>query len=150
MEVARDIMEPALVVAPATDLRELARQLLGADAEGACVCGDNGQLLGVITGMDLVFREKRSQQPLGNQILDFVLGFGQQAARDLERAAATNVHELMTTQVVWVEPTTPLDQVATVMADHHVSTIPVCEDGAPVGVITRRAMIAAALRHLLR
>jgi CBS domain-containing protein len=121
--------------------------LIGSDGESACVCDAAGELVGIVSGMDLVFRERRPG--LRETLVDLVLSFGQQAARDLERIAATRVGELMTADVVTVEPTTPLDEVAAAMAHHRVSTVPVVEDGRVVGVITRRLMIGSALRRLL-
>jgi CBS domain-containing protein len=35
------------------------------------------------------------------------------------------------------------------MVENHVSMIPIVEGGRPIGVVTRRVMIATALRHLL-
>ncbi|MEQ1566880.1 MAG: CBS domain-containing protein [Myxococcota bacterium] len=149
METARDIMEPALVVDPSTDLATFARQLVGADAEGACVVDSDGRLVGIVTGMDLVFREQRVAIAPEASLIDLVLSFGSGAARTLEKLAAERVGDLMTTEVVWVEPGTPLDQVAAEMVQRRVSTVPVVHEGVPVGVITRRLMIATALRRLL-
>lgn len=148
--IARDIMEPALILRPTADLAELARQLLASDAEGACVCGDDGKLVGVVTGMDLVAREHRREWTVGEALVDLVLTFGSQSARELERLAATTVGELMSPQPVWAEPDTPIGDVATSMVRQRLSTIPVLEDGVPIGVVTRRAVIGAAARHLLQ
>jgi len=146
--LARDIMEPALIVAPEAGLQELAHQLLASDSEGACVCDASGKLVGVVTGMDLVFREKKVHAGFRDVLRDLVMGFAQ-TARELERIAATRVDELMATEVLTVVPTTPLDQVASLMVQERISTVPVIDRGAVVGMISRRVMIATALNRLL-
>ena len=150
MQVARDVMEPAALVGPAMELVELAERMLAADVEGLCVVDDDGILVGVVTGMDLVYREKRVHAPSTFALLDLVIQIGaRRTVRELEKIGATKVDELMSRELVVVEPHTPLDQIATRMVEDRVSMIPVVEGGRPVGVVTRRAMIAVALRHLL-
>lgn len=150
MRVARDIMEPVALIAPDTELKDLARRLLAADVEGMVVVDDAGALVGVVTGMDLVFRERRVHTPSTFALLDLVIQIGaRRTVRELEKIAATKVDELMTRQVVFAEPETPLDQLASLMVDNHVSILPVVDHGRPIGVVTRRGMIAITLRHLL-
>ena len=150
MQVARDILEPAVLVEPSLSLRALAERLLAADVEGVCVVNEAGTLVGVVTGMDLVFREKRVQTPSTLALLDLVIQLGgRKTVRELEKIGATQVDELMTREVVTVPPDAPIDRIATVMVERHVSILPVVEHGRPLGVITRRGMIALSLRHLL-
>jgi CBS domain-containing protein len=150
MQVASDIMVPAALTGPDVDLKALARELLAADVEGMCVVDTDGKLVGVVTGMDLVFREKQVQPPTTFALLDLVLQFGaRRTVRELEKIGATRVDELMTSEVLVAAPSTTLEKLATMMVDNHVSMVPIVEDGRPVGVVTRRVMIATALRHLL-
>lgn len=150
MKVARDVMEPAALVSPSLDVTELARHMLASDVEGVCVVGADGRLVGVVTGMDLVFREKKVHPPVMVALLDIVLSFGaKRTQRELEKMAAMTVDHLMTREVVSGLPETPIDEVATWMVEQHLSMIPILDHGAPIGVVTRRGMIAATLRHLL-
>lgn len=149
MKLAKDLMEPATVVSPAASLRELAQQLIAADTEGVCVCDEDGTLVGVVTGMDLVFRERHVSPPSMVAIFDLVLQFGGMSLREIEKIEATTVGELMTREVVTVQRTTPIDEIATLMVDKHLSLLPVLEGGRPIGVVTRRAMVAFTLRLLL-
>lgn len=150
MLVAKDIMEPAALVAPDTELKELAARLLAADVEGMCVVDAGGALVGVVTGMDLVFRERRVHAPSTFALLDLVIQVGaRRTIREFEKIAATKVEDLMSREVVFADPTTPIDALASMMVDRHVSMIPVVEHARPVGVVTRRGMIAVSLRHVL-
>jgi CBS domain-containing protein len=150
LEIARNVMEPAPLVSPELDLKELAQRLLAADVDGVCVVDDAGRLVGVVTGMDLVFREKKVHPPAMIAVLDLVLTFGgRRTERELEKMAAVNVGALMTREVVTAVPETPVDELATRMVEQHLSMIPVVEGGVPIGVVTRRGMVRATLRHLL-
>jgi CBS domain-containing protein len=142
-------METATVVSPSLPLVDLARELLATDAEALCVV-DGDRLVGVVTGMDLVFREKQVHQPTTITFLELVLQVGlAQTRRELEKISATSVGELMTRDVVTVSPETALDELATKMVQGHLSMIPILDDGRLVGVVTRRGMLRAALHHLL-
>ena len=118
--------------------------------EGVCVCNDVRTLVGVVTGMDLVFREKHITPPAVVAILDLVLQFGRVSAREIEKIEAATVGDLMTREVVTVERTTPVDQIATLMVDKHLSLLPILEGGRPIGVVTRRGMVAFTLKLLLK
>jgi CBS domain-containing protein len=146
---ARDIMQPAKVVRPDTRLTDLAQELLTSGADAVCVA-EAGRLVGVLTGMDLVYREKRVHAPVTITLLDLVFQLGgHRTEREIEKMSAMIVTDLMTREVITVAPGTPLDEVATQMVEKHLSIVPVVEDDRLVGVVTRRAMVEVALRHLL-
>jgi CBS domain-containing protein len=149
VKLAQDVMEPATLVSPRASLRELAQQLVAADVEGVCVCDDAGILVGVVTGMDLVFQQKKIEAPTAFVIFDLVLQFGRLSHREIEKMEAVTVGDLMTREVITAMRTTPLDEIATKMVSKHISLVPVLEAGRPIGVITRRGMIGASLRMLL-
>lgn len=149
MDRARDILEPAATVPPTTTLPDLARDLLELDTEAVCVI-EGDRLVGVVTGMDLVYREKRVQLPVPIVVLDLVFQLGaRRAEREIEKISAVTVGELMTRDVVTVGPDTPVDEIAAKMVEQHLSMVPVLDDGRLVGVVTRRAMVELALRHLV-
>jgi CBS domain-containing protein len=146
MKVARDVMEPALVVPPDLPIAELARLLLENDADGVCVV-EGGALVGVATAMDLVYREKEIAGPTVVAIWDLVLPLGlQKARREAQKVGAADVRGLMTREVVTATGDEPLQHVATRMVDEHLSLVPVLEAGELVGVVSRRSVVAAILR----
>ena len=151
MRHATDAMHPAVPLPPSTSIPDLAKTLLQADADGVCVVDGDGRLLGVVTAMDLVFREAPVHAPTYVALFDLVLGFGQkQTKRDLARIRAQTVGELMTTEVRVATPQTPLVEVAGWMRDEHLSMIPVVQDGEILGVVTRRSMVQHTLSHFVR
>ena len=55
----------------------------------------------------------------------------------------TTVREVMTTELVMVEPTATVAEAATVMGGHHVGSAVVCEQGALTGIFTERDILKA-------
>ncbi|MEZ4237951.1 MAG: CBS domain-containing protein [Myxococcota bacterium] len=117
---------------------------------GMCVVDDDGKLVGVVTGMDLVFPREAGGAAVDVRAARPGHQFGaRKTVRELEKVGAMTVDDLMTRRSSPPPQTPLLETLATRMVEDHVSMIPVVEDGRPVGVITRRVMIATALRHLL-
>lgn len=145
MKTARDLMRPAVTVGPHTGLRQLAETLLNHGVDGACVL-EAGKLVGVVTTMDLVFREKKVHLPTLFHILDAVIPMGSmdKAEKEIARIASTKVGELMTRKVFTVSPDTPMDELATLMVDKNLTLLPVVKDGALLGVITKPALLAGS------
>ncbi len=149
MQHARDVMETLQGIGADASVQALARELLERDLDGLCVLDADGALLGVVTAMDLVYRDKRVHPPITVALLDLVLQFGRQRTEEeLRKIAARTVGELMTREVVTATPETTLEDLATWMVEQHVSMVPVIEGGRPIGVVTKRAIVSSALRRL--
>jgi CBS domain-containing protein len=142
MKTARDILEPAVTVSADLPVRELAARLLDAGIDGACVV-DGDTLLGVVTTMDLVFKEKQVHLPTMLYILDAVIPLG--SARDvdaeLHKMAGSTAGDLMTRKVISVGPDAGLDEVATRMVEDHLTLVPVVDAGRLLGVVTKRSLL---------
>jgi CBS-domain-containing membrane protein len=145
MKSARQLMTaPAPTLRADTPIREIARRLVEEGLEGACVVGDDGKLIGVVTAMDLIFQEKRPHLPAVFTFMDAVLVFGRRRTEaELTRMGGTTAAAIMTDRPRTATPDTPLDQLATLMVDKHYTLIPVLEAGALVGVITRASVLRA-------
>ncbi|RME21097.1 MAG: CBS domain-containing protein [Deltaproteobacteria bacterium] len=146
MQTAQDILDPnPLTVSPDTRVDDLARKLLEAGREGACVVDDAGRLIGVVTAMDLVYKEKRLHLPTLFTFMDAVIPLGwKRAERELEKIAGITVGQIMTRDVVTVGPGAGLDEIATLMVDKHLTMLPVVDGDRLLGVVDKRAVLAAA------
>jgi len=138
-----------LTVPPNFAVDALAAQLDEAGQPGAIVVDEAGTVLGVVTEMDLVFRNKNVHLPTIVAILDAVVEIdpGGRAKAELKKATASTVADLMTRGVVSASPTTPLSDVADWMVDRGLSMVPILDEGRLVGVVTRRSAMRAAFRH---
>ena len=151
MRHATDAMHDAITLFADASIETLARTLLDAEADGVCVIDGDGGLIGVVTAMDLVFREAPVHAPSFVALFDLVLAFGQQQTEaDLERIQAQTVGELMTRDVHSATPETPLADVAGWMRDEHLSMVPVLDGNTLLGVVTRRSMVQHTLSHFAK
>jgi CBS domain-containing protein len=146
---AREIMVKALSVVPKKSVRELVELLLRERSDGACVVDEEGQLVGVVTTMDLVFQEKRVHLPSILSFMDFAIPLEppQRLRDELEKISGTRVAEIMSDKPIFVGPSVPMSEVATLMVEQHLTLIPVVEDGRLIGVVTKEALLRAAFNE---
>lgn len=146
MKTAGDIMVQARELRPEASVKELAQVLLGEHLDGVCVVNQDGELLGIVTSMDLIFQEKRLHLPTFFVLFDAVLPLEdpRKAEHELQKIAGRTVQEVMTPAPVTVTTATPLDKVASLMVERHITVVPVLQDGRLVGVVTKPAMLRAA------
>ena len=92
MKTARELMESAVTVTADLAVRDLAVRLLDERVDGACVV-DGERLVGVVTTMDLVFKEKQVHLPTMLYILDAVIPLGrmQDVDDELHKMASATV-----------------------------------------------------------
>ncbi len=146
MKVARDVMDTApLVVSPETPVQDLAARLNAVRADGACVVED-GRLIGVVTTMDLLYKEKQLHLPTFFVLLDAWIPLENpfRTQREVEKITAATARDIMTDTPVTIGPDVPLDVVAAQMIDEHLTILPVVDGDRLVGVVTKPAMLREA------
>lgn len=94
------------------------------------VVGDNNELLGIVSKQDVI-----NAMP---SIID-----GSDANSSSFMVDNVKVETIMTPHPLWVDPLTPLEQVAQSMRKHKIGGVPVLEKGALVGIITESDIFAA-------
>jgi CBS domain-containing protein len=147
MTVSRDMMESdPLIVSPGMQVKELARELLDTKLDGACVVSE-GKLVGVVTAMDLVYREKRLHLPSFVSFMDFMIPLEapERYHEEVHKMAGRTVGEIMSSNPVTVRLDSPLSETASLMVERHLTMLPVVDDeGRLVGVITKVALLKKA------
>ncbi len=100
---------------------------------------EGGRLAGIVTEGDLIFRDADIKSPGFLDILGGLvpLGSWDEYRREALKSAGVTVDEVMTTDVITVSPDTTLSEAATIMAERRVKILPITEDGALRGVVTR-------------
>jgi CBS domain-containing protein len=138
-------MVEALEVTREQSLRELVELLLREGSDGACVVED-GNLLGVVTSMDLVFQEKKVHLPSLLNFMDFTIPLEppHRLREELDKISGTKVGEIMSTKPVVVGPNAKMSAVATKMVEKHLTLVPVVDHGKLLGVVTKAALLRAA------
>jgi CBS domain-containing protein len=143
-EVAADLMDPnPPVVSPATRVGDVARLLLEQHLPGVPVVDNAGRLQGVVTQADLVTRHARVHFPRYLAILGMPVRLGgeRQFEEEMRHILGRTAADVMTTNPVTVAPTTPLDDVATLMAEKGADPVLVVQNDRLAGMITRADLV---------
>lgn len=143
MLTARDIMTREVIAfVPGTSVTEAARILLDKRINGAPVL-EGDRLVGILTQSDLVAQQKKLSLPSVFTIFDAVIPLGSTSKmeREMAKIAALTVGQAMSRNPITVGPDTPLEDIATLMVDDKLHTLPVVEAGRCVGVIGKEDVL---------
>ncbi|MGR0481019.1 MAG: CBS domain-containing protein [Candidatus Electronema sp. V4] len=142
---AKDLMSANVIaVTLDTEIRELAKVLAANRISGAPVLDGAGRVIGVVTESDLIFQNKKVHIPTAFAILDsfIFLEDPEKMEQELMKMAGTKVADICTVNPVTVREDTPVEEIATLMAEKKVHTLPVLDrSGQLVGVIGKADLI---------
>jgi CBS domain-containing protein len=112
MATAADIMTTAVVTTTAgASVWTVARQLLEHGHGGMPVVGQDGALVGMVSGFDVISKD------------------------------GATIGEIMSRGVVWANPGDSLADVIQLMGLHGIRRVPVCENGSLIGIISRSDLL---------
>jgi len=144
MLTAQDIMtRDVITVTPETTVTELALLLASQHISGAPVVDSSGALLGVVTESDLIDQKKKIHIPTVVTILDsvFYLENPDKMEKEMRKIAGATVGDIYSKKPRTVDEDTAIDEIATVMAEKNVHTLPVMRGDSLVGVIGKKDII---------
>lgn len=144
MLTAKELMSTSVItVTGETSVRELAKILSDNNIGGAPVVDDQGEVVGVVTESDLIDQNKKVHIPTVVAILDsfIFLESPEKMEKELKKMAGSKVEDIFAHEVITVQQDTPLDEVATLMAEKKVHTLPVLDEKKLVGVIGKSDII---------
>jgi CBS domain-containing protein len=145
---AADVMtRNVITVVCGTPLREAIRLMLDNNVSGLPVVDAAGRLRGVLTEGDLLRRAEIATEKKHWPWLDFLLGPGHRAS-EYVRTHGRVCDELMSHDVISVEPDAALADIVALMERRRVKRLPVIENGTLVGVVSRADLLAALARML--
>lgn len=147
---AIDIMTPnPVTLSPDTDIRSAVALLIDRKINGAPVVDASGALVGILCQSDLVAQQKQVTMPSIFSMLDgfIALSSREDFERELQKIAATKVSQAMTADPKSVTPQTPIDEIATVMVNEKLYTLPVVDGGKLVGVVGKEDILRTLLEH---
>jgi CBS domain-containing protein len=141
---ASDIMTTDVItVQKDTSLKDLAKLLYENHINGVPVVDSDGLLIGIICESDLIRKDKKLHIPTVVAIFDWVLYLERpkKIEKEIQRINATKVEDLYTKKVVTVDEKVPVDEIATIMEQKKISTIPVMDGDRLVGIIGKTDLI---------
>jgi len=149
MKTAKEIMATAVVtVPPELPVEQLAALLRDRKISGAPVVDATGALLGVVTESDLIDQAKKFHIPTAITILDSVifLESAKGMEREIGKMTGATVADICTEKPVTITEETMLDEIATIMAERQVHTLPVMRGKTLVGVVGKSDVIKTLAR----
>lgn len=149
MKTARDLMtETVVTIEPDTPLRDLASIFLDNNISGVPVVDTDGRVLGIATESDLIFHTKRLKVPTVLPILDsfILLDSTEKIEKELRKIGAASVEGIYSSPAITIKPDTPVDEIASLMTDRKIHTLPVVDDsGVMIGIIGKKDIIRTIL-----
>lgn len=132
-----------LTVQPETSVSELARLLNTHNINGVPVVDSDNNLLGVVTENDLVYQKKKVHIPTVINILDSFIYLESQSKmkEEMEKITGATVEQIYSKNAKTITPETTIDEIATMMAEQNIHTIPVVENNTLIGVIGKGDII---------
>ncbi|GAB4443191.1 MAG: CBS domain-containing protein [Anaerolineae bacterium] len=138
-----DVMTTQVItVSPTTQVGEIAR-LMSQHNIGGLPVVDDGEVIGVVTELDLIVRNTRFKMPAFFTILDMIiyLETPKHYEERLEHILGTTAEEIMSKPAKTVAPTATIEDLAELMIGRRMNPIPVVENGRLVGIVSRSDIV---------
>lgn len=144
--VSEYMTREVLTVTPDTPVPQIVSVLAGQAISGLPVV-EGDRVVGIISEGDLVMREKPLHMPAAISFLGEALLFESRKQIDDEfrRHFGATAADIMTREVVTIQPDMLLSQAAQIMVDKDVKRLPVVDNGRLVGILTRKDLVRALL-----
>jgi len=141
---ARDVMvSPVITTTPSASVREVAQILLNNRISGVPVVDDAGKLVGIVSEGDLMRRADLGTERHRSWWLAALFAEEEVLASEYVKQHSKNVADVMTKRLVTAAPDTPLGEIAGLLERHSIKRVPIVENGALVGVVSRANLIQA-------
>lgn len=147
MLTAKEIMTTACItLTPETDILTAAKTLLEKGINGAPVL-ENDAVVGILCQSDLVAQQKKVTLPSFFTLLDGIvpLSSHDELEREMKKITAVTVADAMTPAPIFIEPDTTIEDIATMMANEKLYTLPVLDNGKLVGVVGKEDVLKTLL-----
>ncbi len=146
----RDVMTREVVSAgPDTPVNEVARLMAARGISGVPIV-EAGRVIGIVSELDLIVRNTRLEPPAFFALLDgrIPLETPGHYRKRLQHMLGTQARDVMTRDVVTVEPDAELEALAELMVRRRVNPVPVIEAGHLVGIVSRSDIIRTMDRDI--
>ncbi len=147
--LAKDIMtQKVIIVQEYTPIAEVAQTLTDNHISGVPVLNPNKEMVGIVCESDIIDQTKRFHGPAVVNLMGYIvfLESGKRFEKELKKITGVVARDIMTSPVKTVTPDTPVEEIATLMAEHNVHSIPVLEGRTLVGIIGKKDIVRSMAR----
>ena len=147
--VAKDIMSKNVItVKNDATIEEVAKVLTDNSISGVPVVSEDGNVIGIVTKKDLIYKDIEPKVPSYVEVLGgvfFVEGIKQYEEK-LRKLLANKAEDIMTRDVVTISEDTDIREIAEIMVNEGVNRLPVLKDGKLVGIISRGDIVKSLIK----
>jgi CBS domain-containing protein len=141
---ARDVMvSPVITTKPSASVKEVAHILLTHRISGVPVVDDAGKLVGIVSEGDLMRRADLGTERHRSWWLAALFAEEEALAAEYVKQHSKKVSDVMTKHIVAATPDTPLNEIAGLLERHSIKRVPIVENDALVGIVSRANIIQA-------
>jgi len=137
-------MTPSVIsVTTKTSIKDLVNLFSEHNISGVPVVDEDGKLIGIVTESDLIDQTKKLHIPTVVTILDsvFYLENPTRMEKEMKKMAGTTVLDIYSSPPVTVGPDAMIEEIATIMSEKNVHTLPVVKDNKLLGIIGKKDII---------
>lgn len=144
MKVSEIMDKNPPTVLPTSTIKEVAEVLLEHRLNAVPVTDEEGNLLGIVSEGDLLYKKVRPQAPHYMNLLGASIFYGglRKYNDNFHKLLAAQTVELMTKDVVVCHEDEAVEDAASVMLEEHLKILPVVKDNKVVGCVSRRNIIS--------
>lgn len=125
-----------------TLVTDLARAMTDRHISHIPIVDSAKHVVGVVTAADLIAKHASPHMPQYFSLLGFSVPIeSRRDDREIEKVLATTAGEIMSEEVISIDPDADVDTAATMMLDHRVSFLPVVHNHELVGIIDENDIV---------
>jgi CBS domain-containing protein len=141
--LAIDVMtSPVVSVSPDASVSEIARLMLKAHISAVPVVDEKQHLAGIVTEGDLLRRAEVGTERKRRRWIEAFTDGGTLAA-EYVKSHGRKARDVMTTDVVTVDESTPLHKIADIFESRDIKRVPVMRESQIVGIVSRANLLQA-------
>lgn len=144
MKVEEIMTRDVLTIGPDAAVRDVARILVENNISGLPVCDAQGQVIGVVSEGDILFKEHDPTSARSGRPFWWLSDRG--STERSGKARAVKVQDAMTAPAITIPAYCSVAQAARLMTEHGVNRLPVIGAQQLVGIVTRTDLVRAFIR----
>jgi CBS domain-containing protein len=144
MALAKEIMTTDVLTVPEdTAVSEVARLLTEKKISGVPVLNQEKELVGIVCESDIIEQTRQVHLPTVVNLMGYILFLesGKRFEKELKKMMGLSARDIMSSPVKSVTPETPVEDIATLMTDHRINSIPVLEGRQLVGIVGKKDIV---------